>query len=94
NISSSISVSDVANYVCISSRQLNRILKNALDITTNDLINELKIKAAKVYMKNPTLSISQISVMCGFNSLTHFNLTFKKLTGHTPKAFRQFYISG
>ncbi len=88
NISSSISVSDVANYVCISSRQLNRILKNALDLTTNDLINELKIKAAKRYMSKPNLSLSQISVMCGFNSLTHFNLTFKKLTGYNPKAFR------
>ena len=88
NISSSISVSDVANYVCISSRQLNRILKNALNLTTNDLINELKIKTAKRYMAKPNLSLSQIAVMCGFNSLTHFNLTFKKLTGYNPKAFR------
>ena len=92
NISSSISVNDVANYVCISSRQLNRVLKNALDLTTNDLINELKIKAAKRYMSTPNLSLSQISVMCGFNSLTHFNLTFKKLTGSNPKAFRSFEL--
>ncbi len=93
NINSPISVNDVADYICISSRQLNRILKNAFNFTTNDLINQLKIKAAKRYMAVPTHSLSQIAVMCGFNSLTHFNLTFKKIMNITPKEFRKSALS-
>ncbi len=89
NIAFPISVTDVANHLFLSSRQLNRILKNALNISTNELINDIRIKAAKQYMTNTDYPLSKIAPMCGFNSATHFNLTFKKATGLTPKLYRE-----
>lgn len=88
NIASDISVSDVSSSVSISTRQLNRILASSMNISINELINKIKIKEAKKYMNTSHLSLTQISTMCGFNSLTSFNRTFKANTGLTPKAYR------
>ena len=88
NIASDISVSDVSSSVGISTRQLNRILTSSINISTNELINKIRIKEAKKYMQSSHLSLTQISTMCGFNSLTSFNRTFKANTGLTPKSYR------
>ena len=88
NIAFPISADDVAGHLLLSSRQLNRILKNALNLSINQLINSIRIKVAKRYMATTDFSLSKIALMCGFNSPTHFNLTFKKATGVTPKLYR------
>lgn len=87
NISSDILVDDVAVSAGVCSRQLNRILISAMDISTNELINSIRIKAAKKYMESSSLTLSQISAKCGFNSLTSFSRTFKKITGVAPKFY-------
>lgn len=89
NISSDILVDDVAASAGICSRQLNRILISSMNISANELINKIKIKMAKKYIESSSLTITQISSKCGFNSLTSFNRTFKKFTGVSPKVYRQ-----
>ena len=89
NIAFPISAGDVANHLSLSSRQLNRILKSSTDLSVNRLINEMRIKEAKRRIEQTDLSLSEIALLCGFNSPTHFNLTFKKLTGITPTLYRQ-----
>ena len=34
------------------------------------------------------MEVSQIAVECGFDSIPHFNRTFKQLTGLTPTQYR------
>jgi AraC-like DNA-binding protein len=34
------------------------------------------------------MDISQIAVECGFDSITHFNRTFKQLVNLTPTQYR------
>ena len=89
NISSDILVEDVAASAGICSRQLNRILISSIGISTNELINNIRIKTAKKYMESNALTLSQISEKCGFNSLTSFSRTFKKITGIAPKFYKE-----
>ena len=89
NIAYPLSTGDVAWHVMLSSRQLNRILKNAMNTSINQLINEIRIKTAKRYIETTDFSLSKIAMLCGFNSPTHFNITFKKLCKITPKLYRQ-----
>jgi AraC-like DNA-binding protein len=89
NINSDILVDDVAAAAGVCSRQLNRILISSIGISTNELINRIRIRTAKKYMESNTIPLSQISEKCGFNSLTSFSRTFKKITGVAPKFYKK-----
>ena len=39
--------------------------------------------------ENPNLRVSEIAYEVGFQSLTHFNRMFRKLTGQSPSAYRE-----
>ena len=43
---------------------------------------------AKNLLLNPNLRISEVAYEIGFQSLTHFNRVFKKITGQSPTEFR------
>jgi len=38
---------------------------------------------------NPNLRVSEIAYEVGFQSLTHFNRVFKKITGRSPSDYRE-----
>ena len=39
------------------------------------------------------ISISQLSSKCGFETVSHFNKTFKKNTGYVPSQYRKMMLS-
>ncbi|WP_315788728.1 AraC family transcriptional regulator [Fischerella sp. JS2] len=39
-------------------------------------------------LKQRNNSISEIAFQCGFNSQSHFTQQFRKITGVTPKTYR------
>ena len=43
----------------------------------------------KRLLANPQIRISEIAYEVGFNSLTHFNRMFRKMTGESPTAYRE-----
>ena len=52
-------------------------------------LNKLRISEAKAIMgKNKELKLKDISVMVGFDNLSTFTESFKRVTGCTPKEFR------
>jgi AraC-like DNA-binding protein len=44
---------------------------------------------AKNLLLNPHLRVSEMAYTVGFQSLTHFNRVFRKLTGESPTDFRE-----
>jgi AraC-like DNA-binding protein len=48
----------------------------------------VRIEKAKNLLLNPNLRISEIAYEVGFQSLTHFNRVFRKITGQSPTDYR------
>ncbi|WP_257998855.1 helix-turn-helix domain-containing protein [Fischerella thermalis] len=44
---------------------------------------------AKKLLKQRKNLISEIAFQCGFNSQSHFTQQFRKMTGVTPKMYRE-----
>jgi AraC-like DNA-binding protein len=51
-------------------------------------LNRVRIEKAKILLGNNDLRISEIAYDVGFQTLTHFNRTFRKLVGRSPTDYR------
>lgn len=83
-----LSVSDLASVSCMSESSLFKKMKGALGIGPGEYILLVRLKRASALLKDPTISIADISVMVGFKSHSTFSTAFRKQFGMSPKEFR------
>lgn len=51
----------------------------------------MRIGYACKLLSTDKFNISQISIECGFDTITHFNRCFKRITGITPTEYKKKY---
>ena len=51
-------------------------------------LNRIRIERAKILLDNSSLSVTDIAYGVGFQSLTHFNRTFRKVVCVSPTEYR------
>lgn len=83
-----LSLSQVARAVNASIFYFCKVFKRATGINFTEYVSRVRIEKAKNLALNPNLRISEIAFAVGFQSLTHFNRVFKKITGMSPTAYR------
>ena len=67
---------------------LNKFFQQFMGETMISYITKKKIDYACNLLKTTNFSILYISNLLSYESLAHFNRTFKKMTGSTPAAYR------
>lgn len=77
-----------ADKLQITPKHLSRTVKQQTGYTAVDWIERYVILEAKVLLKSSNLTIQQISDELNFPSQSFFGKYFKKLTGMSPKEFR------
>ena len=82
--------SKLANRIGTNTHYLSQLINTEYKKSYNELINEYRIKEAKILLLDfhNDLTSEEIAQKCGFGSPSTFFRTFKKLTGETPKQFR------
>lgn len=84
-----ISSVDIAENVGISSDYITKQFKKELEITPLDYLRRYRIAKAIELIKTTDMSISDVSVTCGFNDLSLFSRVFKQTFGLTPRDFKK-----
>jgi ligand-binding sensor domain-containing protein/AraC-like DNA-binding protein len=82
--------SQLALHLDVSVSHLSTILRDGLQISFNDFINQYRVEAVKKKFEDPRsrdYTLLAIAEECGFNSKTSFYRTFKKFTGLTPTEY-------
>lgn len=77
-----------ANQLQITPKHLSRTVKQQTGYTAVDWIERYVILEAKVLLKSSNLTIQQIADELNFPTQSFFGKYFKKLTGMSPKEFR------
>ena len=72
----------------IDEQYLCKLFKRETGIGFVDYINNTRIANAKRLLVISSSKINSIAFEVGYNNLSHFNKTFRKLTGLTPKEYR------
>lgn len=86
---SDIGVEFYAEKLFMSSRNLNLVCQNIINMSVSELIETRRITEGKNLLTYTDMNISEIGYEIGYNEKSYFTNVFKKKNGVTPSAFRQ-----
>jgi len=84
-----LSLEEAAQAVNASTRHFCKVFKQATGITFTDYLSRVRVEKAKLLLANANLRVSEVAFQVGFDSISQFNRSFKRITGQTPTEFRR-----
>jgi len=82
-----------AENMGISDKRLNQILKQKLNRTAKQIIQQRQITEAKRLLIRSASTVKEIGFELGFNSLSSFSRFFKNSVGESPSKYRLAHLS-
>ena len=86
-----LKLEDVASVANMSKSAFSRFFKLHSGRCLSDYLIDVRMGNASRLLLDTDDTISNISFKVGFNNLSNFNRTFRRLKGCTPTEFRQIY---
>jgi transcriptional regulator GlxA family with amidase domain len=84
NLEEPIDLDELANYVGLSRRQLERLFQKYLHSSPSRYYLKLRLIRARQLLKQTPISIVELSVVCGFVSTPHFSKCYRECFGIPP----------
>lgn len=84
NLEEPISLDELASYVRVSRRQLERLFQNNLSCTPSRYYLKLRLTRARQLLKQTPMSIIEVAMVCGFVSTPHFSKCYREHFGIPP----------
>jgi AraC-like DNA-binding protein/ligand-binding sensor protein len=81
-------LAEVARAAGASVFHFCKVFHKATGLKFTDYVSRVRLEDARNRLLNPNLRISEIAYDVGFQSLTQFNRTFKRVFGQSPSEFR------
>jgi AraC-like DNA-binding protein len=78
----------IASELNLSSRTVYRKLREE-NISYKALLSDIKKQLAQAYLKDPSLTINDISCLLGFSEASAFHRAFKRWFGINPSEYRR-----
>ena len=91
NVREPILLEEIATAVSLSPCYLSRLFLKETGVSIKDYILDRKIEKAQNLLKYSEYSSAEIAQFLSFSSQSHFISTFRRLTGMTPKKYKEQY---
>lgn len=88
NIEEPMSLDEVAGHVGVSKRQLERLFRDYLDTTPARYYMDLRLRRARLLLRQTRMSITDVALSCGFVSVPHFTTRYSTLYQRSPREER------
>ncbi|WP_236037280.1 choline metabolism transcriptional regulator GbdR [Marinomonas vulgaris] len=89
NLEEPIELDELADFVNVSRRQIERMFHRHLDCSPSRYYLRLRLERARKLLKQSNMSIVEISMACGFISTPHFSRCYRKHIGVSPRDERK-----
>ena len=89
NIEEPLSLDELAAYVKVSRRQLERLFKKYLNRVPTRYYLELRLERARQLLLQTSMPIIDIALACGFSSPPHFSKCYHEHFGRPPSSERR-----
>jgi AraC-like DNA-binding protein/ligand-binding sensor protein len=71
-----------------------KVFHKSTGLKFTDYVARVRLEGARTQLLNPNRRISEVAYDVGFQSLTQFNRTFKRVFGESPTDFRSHHATG
>ena len=88
NYMTKITLDEVSSYVYLSPTYFSKIFKEEMDMNFNTYLNNIRIEMSKKLLADPSIPMVDVSNIVGFEDQSYFSKVFKKVTGQSPKKYR------
>lgn len=89
NLEEQLSVPMVAGTVGVSQRKLERLFQKYMGCSVVSFYQLMRLQYARVLLTNTSMSVREVSIACGFNSLSYFSKLFGVHFGKKPREYRE-----
>lgn len=85
-----IGLADIARAADIGTRECLRCFQRTIRVSPMQYLLKYRImQGAALLRANPSQSVSEIALSCGFDSPSNFSKTFKRFYGCAPRAYKK-----
>ena len=78
----------MADACYVSQWHLSKLLNKHTESSFYDILNTVRINAARELLRDPKLKIGEIAELVGYTDTAHFARVFKKLVGMNANEYR------
>lgn len=84
NLEDPLRPDEISNVVGLSTRQLERLFAKYLSTSPKRYYLHLRLEKARNLLRQTDLSVTDVCVACGFQSLSHFSKSYRAAFGNPP----------
>ena len=88
NLANNIQLKDIAQELDISQYYFSRLFHQSIGVPPYQYLIKQRIEKAKQLLVNTRFPLTEVALRCGFNSQSQMTMYFRRLTGTTPKKYR------
>ena len=88
HVGGDLSLARISKAVNVSASYFSTLFKQATGLNFSDYLARGRVEKAKNLLLNPNLRISEVAFEVGFQSLSQFNRSFRRIAGVSPKEYR------
>jgi AraC-like DNA-binding protein len=88
HLTESMFLEDVARYAGVSAFHFCKVFKKHTGHTFTSFVNHARVEHAKKLLMKPRYCVTEVAFDAGFQSLSQFNRSFRRVTSKSPTEFR------
>lgn len=88
NYNRKLALETIAHQIGLNSSYLSRLFKTETGIGINCYINQVRIEMSKELLLKEDYKNYEVAEMVGYNNVEYFNEIFKRITGKSPKEYK------
>lgn len=83
-----LTLTQISDIVGISVRQVNRLFRQHIGVSTQDFYTKLRLEKSQVLLRGSLLSVAEVAQATGFANSAHFSRQFRASFEQSPSQFR------
>jgi AraC-like DNA-binding protein len=83
-----VTLDDAAREAALSRSHFCRLFRHETGVLFHEHLHQLRVSRAKALLSDRHLTVSEVAYSVGFNDLSHFDRTFRRIVGRSPTEYR------